>query len=231
MSPQAGWILTEEVVPRLRSSIPRAVRCVGAEDAEELIQDATVIAARMIIRAESLGKLGKITPGNFAYYTLQHCKAGRRAMGTNSVDVMGSAAQLRGKTAVHSLNEVAGEDESGADVFELQDVIADGHEDPATIAARNLDWDAFLDQLSRIEKLVVEFLCAGKTLRDVSRKVGVSDSAMQTYRRKIAGKILEFMGADVLADIARMPGWRISLDCEREAQACRNDRRACAAAN
>ena len=82
MSPQAGWILQEEVVPRLRSSIPRAVRCVGAEDAEELIQDATVIAAKMIIRAESLGKLGKITPGNFAYYTLQHCKAGRRAMGS-----------------------------------------------------------------------------------------------------------------------------------------------------
>ena len=90
MSPQAGWILQEEVVPRLRSSIPRAVRCVGAEDAEELIQDATLIAARMIIRAESLGKLGKITPGNFAYYTLQHCKAGRRSTGSSVVDVMAS---------------------------------------------------------------------------------------------------------------------------------------------
>ena len=60
MSPQASWILQEEVVPRLRSSIPRAVRCVGAEDAEELIQDATVIAAKMISRAESLGKLGRM---------------------------------------------------------------------------------------------------------------------------------------------------------------------------
>ena len=49
---------------------------------------------------------------------------------------------------------------------------------------------------------------------------------MQRYRKKIAEKILEFMGADMLADIAHMPGWRISLDCEREAQACRNDRRA-----
>jgi DNA-binding NarL/FixJ family response regulator len=230
MSPQASWILQEEVVPRLRSSIPRAVRCVGAEDAEELIQDATLIAARMIIRAESLGKLGKITPGNFAYYTLQHCKAGRRSTGSSVVDVMASRTQLKGTTALLSLNEVAAEDEGGADTFDLQDMIADGHEDPATIAARNLDWDSFLDQLSRIEKLVVEFLCAGRTLRDVSRKVGVSDSTMQTYRRKIAGKILEFMGTDVLADIVRLPGWRIGLDCEREAQACRNDRRACAAA-
>ena len=228
MSPQAGWILQEEVVPRLRSSIPSSVKCVGAEDHEELIQDATVIAARMIIRAESLGKLAKISPGNFAYYTLQHCKAGRRAMGTNSVDVMGTATQLKGTTALHSLNEVVSESESGVEIFELQDVISNDREDPATVAARQLDWDAFLDQLSRIEKLVVEFLSAGKTLRDVARKVGVSDSAMQTYRRKIAGKILEFMGADVLRDLAIMPGWRINLDCEREAQACRNARRACA---
>ena len=231
MSPQAGWILQEEVVPRLRSSIPRAVRCVGAEDHEELIQDATVIAARMIIRAESLGKLGQISPGNFAYYTLQHCKAGRRAMGTNSVDVMGTATQLRGKTAVHSLNEAAGEDEGGADSIELQDVIANDHEDPATIAARKMDWDSFLAQLSRIEKLLVEFLGAGKTLRDVARKAGVSDSTMQTYRRKLGAKLLEFMGADVLADIARLPGWQTTLNCEREAQACRNDRRAGAGAN
>ena len=229
MSPQASWLLQEEVVPRLRSSIPRAVRCVGAEDHEELIQDATVIAARMIIRAESLGKLGKISSGNFAYYTLQHCKAGRRAMGTNSVDVMGTATQLKGKTALHSLNEMVAEDENGADIIELQDVIANDHEDPATIAARKMDWDSFLAQLSRIETLVVEFLCAGKTLRDVSRKVGVSDSAMQTYRRKIAQKILEFMGTDVLTDLARLPGWRNTLDCERAAQACRNDRRTRAA--
>ena len=229
MSPQAGWILQEEIIPRLRSAIPRVVNCVGAEDPQELVQDATCMAARMIDRVESQGKLGQITASNIAYYTIQHCKSGRRANGTSRVDILASATQLSGATRLHSLNEVVAEDECGVEIFELQDVISNDREDPATVAARQLDWDAFLDQLSRIEKLVVEFLSAGKTLRDVARKVGVSDSAMQTYRRKIAGKILEFMGADVLRDLAIMPGWRINLDCEREAQACRNDRRACAA--
>ena len=229
MSPQAGWILQEEVVPRLRSAIPRVVNCVGAEDPNELIQDATAMAARMIDRVEQQGKLGQITASNIAYYTIQHCKSGRRANGTSRVDIMASATQLSGVTRLHSLNEVVAEDECGVEIFELQDVISNDREDPATVAARQLDWDAFLDQLSHIEQLVVEFMSAGKTLRDVARKVGVSDSAMQTYRRKIAGKILEFMGADVLRDLAIMPGWRINLDCEREAQACRNDRRACAA--
>ena len=48
MSPQAGWLLQEEVVPRLRASIPRNVNYVGSEDAEELIQDGTAIAAAII---------------------------------------------------------------------------------------------------------------------------------------------------------------------------------------
>ena len=60
MSPQVGWILKEEVVPRLRSVIPKAVKSVGAEDPEELIQDATVMAAQMMERNERRGK--QVTP-------------------------------------------------------------------------------------------------------------------------------------------------------------------------
>ena len=229
MSPQAGWILQEEIAPRIAGAVPRSILCVGAEDSQELVQDGITMAAKMVDRLEQQGKLNKVTPGNVAFYTLQHLKSGRRANGTSSVDVMATATQLNGSTRLHSLNEVVSEDECGFEIFELQDVISNDHEDPATVAARKLDWDTFLDQLSHIEQLVVEFLSAGKTLRDVSRQVGLSDSTMQNYRKKIAAKILEFMGTDVLADIAHMPGWRIGLDCEREAQACRNDRRAYAA--
>jgi len=48
---------------------------------------------------------------------------------------------------------------------------------------------------------------------------------MQTYRKKIAQKLMEAMGTDILKDIAQIPGWRIGLDCERELMACRADRR------
>ena len=225
MSPQAGWILQEEIVPRLKAAIPRTIKCVGAEDHEELVQDATVIAARMIDRVESQGKLGQITPGNIAYYTIQHCKSGRRANGTSRVDIMASATQLNGTSRLHLFNEVVAESDCGFEIFELQDVISNDHEDPATVAARKMDWDSFLARLSQVEKLVVEFLCAGKTLRDVARRYGLSDSMMQTYRQKLAIKLFEFMGVEILHDLAQLPGWRINLDCEREAQACRNDRR------
>lgn len=231
MSPQAGWILQEEIVPRIAGAVPHSILCVGAEDRQELVCDGITMAAKMVDRLEQQGKLDKVTPGNIAYYTLQHLKSGRRANGSSTVDVMASRTQLNSSTRLHSFNEVVAESECGFEIFELQDVISNDHEDPGTVAARKLDWDRFLDQLSHIEQLVVEFLSAGKTLRDVARKVGVSDSTMQSYRRKIAAKALEFLGADVLADIVREPGWRINLDTEREAQACRNERRAYAAAN
>jgi len=227
MSPQAGWILQEEIVHHLRSAIPKCVRCVGAEDHEELVQDATALAAKMLHNLEIRGK--QVTAGNVAYYTIQHAKSGRRSTGSSRVDVMGSTTQLNGSTILHSFSEVVAGDDSQGEPLALQDVISNDREDPATVAARKMDWDRFLDQLSRVERLVVEFLSAGKTLREAGRKVGVSDGTMQTYRKKIAAKVLEFMGADVLRDLGHLPNWRIDLDCEHQAQACRNDRRAQAA--
>ena len=97
MSPQAGWILQEEVVPRLRASIPRNVSQIGSEDAEELVQDATCMAARLLHNAEKANKT--VTPGNIAYYTVLHMKSGRRSTGHSNADVLGSPpARIDGAT-------------------------------------------------------------------------------------------------------------------------------------
>jgi len=39
MSPQAGWILQEEIAPRIAGAVPRSILCVGAEDNQELVHD------------------------------------------------------------------------------------------------------------------------------------------------------------------------------------------------
>jgi len=88
MSPQAGWILQEEIAPRIAGAVPRSILCVGAEDSQELVHDGIAMAAKMVDSLEQRGKLDKVTPGNVAYYTLQHLKSGRRANGSSRVDVM-----------------------------------------------------------------------------------------------------------------------------------------------
>jgi hypothetical protein len=96
------------------------------------------MAARILHNAERRGK--KITPGNAAYYAIQHCKSGRRSTGSSCVDVMASGTQLHGHTRLDSLEQVvASNEECGGEIFELHDVLAADQEDPATRACRRLD--------------------------------------------------------------------------------------------
>jgi hypothetical protein len=90
------------------------------------------MAARIMHNAEARGK--RITASNAAYYALQHCKSGRRAVGHSEVDVHGSATQLQGHSRLESLEQVvASNEENGGEIFELHDVLASNQEDPATI--------------------------------------------------------------------------------------------------
>jgi hypothetical protein len=103
MSPQASWILQEEVVPRLRASIHRNVNQIGPEDSEELVQDATCMAAKLLRNAEKQNK--RVTAGNIAYFTILHMKSGRRSTGYSNADVLGSATRLNGRSFTTSFDE------------------------------------------------------------------------------------------------------------------------------
>lgn len=225
MSPQAGWILQSEIAPRLAGVIPRSVLCVGAEDHSELVQDGITMAAKLIDRVEQQGKLGKVTPGNIAYYTLQHLKSGRRATGSSAVCIHGTITQLNGRSEVHSLSEVVSQTEGGDDIHELHDVVSSTVEDPGAQAARRMDWAVFCQSLNRAELLLIQCLVNGLSVKEAAKQARVHYATMQIYRKKLAAKLLEFMGADILQEIAQVPAWRIGLDCERELMACRAERR------
>lgn len=225
MSPRASWILQSEIVPRLGAVIPRSVLCVGAEDRSELVQDGITMAAQMIDRVERQGKLGQVKGSNIAYYTLQHLKSGRRSMGSSAVDVHGSMTHLNGQCEVHSFSEVVSQSEGGDEIHELHDVISTATEDPAMEAARRIDWAAFCENLDRAELMLIQCLVNGQGIKEAAKQAKVHYATMQIYRKKLAAKLLEFMGADILQDIAKSPSWRIGLDCERELLACKSERR------
>jgi hypothetical protein len=43
MPPKAGFVLQDQVVPRLKSAIPNVVHCVGAQDHAELVEDSIAL--------------------------------------------------------------------------------------------------------------------------------------------------------------------------------------------
>ena len=223
MSPRAGYLLVNEVVPRLKSAIPRTVLCVGCEDHAELIQDATAMAAKLMHNGEQKGK--RIPPSSVSYYAIQHAKSGRRTVGHSNCDVHGSATQLNGKSRLESMEEVVAiNEENGGEIYLLHDVLSDGQEDPSTKAARKMDWETFMAGLSAQDQAIIQFMIEGKSGSAVARKLKVSDSTIRNCKKDLALKILEFMGADILIDIQRRPGWRESLDATREKMVCKHDR-------
>ena len=223
MSPQAGWLLVNEILPKLRSVVPQVAHCVGAEDPEELIGDATLHAARILHSAEARGKT--ITAGNVAYYAIEHTRSGRRSTGNSRVDVMAAGTQLHGHSRLDSMEQVVAEaQETGGEIYELHDVLSSDSEDPGTKAARKMDWSEFASALTERERAAINCLVEGRSLRDVAKSFRVCDSTMQGDKRKLAVKILDFFGPDILVQVRKLPRWKDDLMSSRERLACRHER-------
>ena len=103
MSPAAQELFMSQIAPILMAAVPRVVIPVGAEDADELVQDALVAACEAVHRLEKRGK--QIIPKSVAYYTIQRLKSGRRSTGAGRTDVMSPGRQLDGKVSLSSLDE------------------------------------------------------------------------------------------------------------------------------
>ena len=225
MSSHADTMLTDEIVPRLRHLIPHQVAFVGAEDAEEVLQDATLLAARLLARAQANGKT--VTPGNIAYYTLLHVRSGRRSHSAGRSDVMGTRTQIVGHSRITSLEApLAPDDEFPDDTFTLGDVLASEAEDPSETAARNLDWQAFAATLDSRMLAVLSCLAREVPLQTVADALKVSRSTVQSWRQTLPQAVREFMGEELLHWLQQVPAWQESLRAFRAQLACRFDRRA-----
>ena len=222
MSPNAGFILTEKIAPRLKAAIPH-IKTVGAEDAEELFQDAIAVAAKMLHDLEQRGK--EVTPGNVAYYVILHMKSGRRSHSAGRTDAMGSGTALDGKSSVLSFEEPVGFDMELGEPVTLGELIAGHCEDPSVTAARNIDWEDFLDTHDSRYSRIAEGAVQGKTMKDIGKTLGYCPTYIGQLRVKMADEVREEMGADVLQEVCRKPQWQGSIQVEHEKAACRAYRR------
>ena len=222
MSPMMSEMLVHEVVPRLRNAA-RTIPKVGHEDDEEIVQDTTLMAARMMDSAEKAGH--PITAGNASYYAAKAARSGRRSYYTGRSDVLSPGCQIDGKARHEWLDEEI-ELESG-DTGSLHDVVApygyQGPEpDPAEEAARNLDWELFLACHPPRHRTAILVLVSGGTMREAGKRCGIKDSAALVLKRRIAADLVAFFGEDVirrLLDGVR-PGWESDLRTVRERHAC-----------
>jgi hypothetical protein len=223
MSPEAGELLMGKIAPRLRSAIPRVVKPVGAEDEEELVQDAIVVAAQMLDAVERNGKT--VTPGNIAYYAILAMKSGRRSQCRSRADTMAQGTQLDRKSCVLSLEEEVGYDPELDEAVTLGDVLAGNHEDPSIAAGRNIDWELFIETHDYRYGLIIKGFAQGKAVVDTAKGCGAGYSRLCQLRQKLVEDLTAFMGEHAIADAAQIPAWRAHILADRERAACQADRR------
>jgi DNA-binding NarL/FixJ family response regulator len=74
---------------------------------------------------------------------------------------------------------------------EVNNLLAEHREDPATEALRHLAWEELGQKLSDREKAVFGALAEGRGLRETGRELGLCASAMSATRNSLAGHITE----------------------------------------
>lgn len=219
MSPQAAWILESQIAPKLTSSVRHHVRPVPPEDHDEVAQDAIAMAAQMLHRAEQNGK--QVSAGNIVYYTLKMARSGRRSAGFSKTDALGTATQMYGRSSTVSMDESFFPGAEGEEGTSLYDLLSTDREDPVMAGARRLDWEEFLAGLSELEIGMLVCLAEGREMQGLARALRVSSSKLSGDKGRLANRIKEFFGSDVLQAIAVEPGWKCQMRAQRERTACR----------
>jgi len=225
MTAEGGIVLVGKVFPLIVSAIKRGtVKPVGAEDPEELISEATAIAARTLDSCESRGK--PVSPNSLAYYAIQALKSGRRSCGGSCCNAMSPGSQLDSRVALCSMDEQIGQDpEADCDVT-LHDCLANRGESADQVAARRLDWPVAAERLNCKERYVVQGTALETPCQEMARRLKVSTPRITQMKWEIAGKILEAWGEDALQDAVREPSWHSQMRAATERKACRAERRA-----
>jgi hypothetical protein len=227
MSPAAGAMLLRQIVPLIAGAIARgAVKTVGCEDLEELKAEGCAMAASMLERAESRGKV--VAPSSIAYYALQALKSGRRSGFAGRMDALCPSAALEGAVQLRSMDEGIGSDENDPDQeFTLHDVLAAKGEDTDVAAARELDWDAVTPQLDDRRRTILQGTAEGRGTLELASELDISPPRVCQVRESLGRYIVNAWGSNGLEDVTTATKWRAGLRAATERRACRYLRRGC----
>jgi len=223
MSPKAGQFLIDEIAPILKGTLHRAFRQIGAEDLEEIEQDALAQAANMVDAAERNGK--SVPARAVAFYVIQRVRSGRRSTGTLIKDVFSPAAQLEGRAVLESLDaELEVHDDCGEEEPTLHSVLADTCEDTDVAAARRIDWGSVMNRLDERRQLVLTAIAEGFGPNAIAGMIKTSAPYVCQLREELGEYVVRAWGTNGVAETGTPSGWRAGLRAAEERRAGRSRR-------
>jgi len=198
-------LVLTEVVPIIATTVPRTCRTLGAEDAEELVQDTVAAACQAVHDLEQRGK--PVVPKSVVWFAVQRAESGRRSTSAGRTDAMSPGCALDGNAQITSMDAPLPD----CDNVSLHDVLSGRNDDPGDAAVRRLDWDQFMAGLDARENYVVQSTAVGSRGLDQARALGVSAPRIVQLKRGVAEKARQFWGDEVIADAVHVPQWKRDL--------------------
>jgi hypothetical protein len=195
---------------------------VGSEDDAELLQDGTVMSAKILTNATKSGK--RVTAGNIAFYTLQHLKSGRRTVGYSGVDVLASGTQLNGRSTVSSIHEEVPMSSETDETVPVSELMSRDEEDPCTKATRKLDWQQFYGTQDRNGRRLLTCIAEGQSTGEIAGRLKLTRLAVRQRTNQLRTDLKSFFGDGVFAEVCRSPQWFNDLRAVKEHLACRGER-------
>jgi hypothetical protein len=223
MSPEAGLLLVDEIVPRILAAVGRgSVKPVGSEDREEVAADCVAMAAGMLDSAEAAGK--PLYAASIAHYALQSAKTGRRSTCTTRTDVMAPGTHLDKLVEMTSLDAPVDSDGDDAQEMSLHDLLAGDGESPDMAAGRRLDWEDVMPTFDSRCQSILRETAQGYGTGELAKKHGVSAPRIVQIRREAGDGIRDAWGEDAgCAD--RETDWQRHVRSNRSTRSCRRVRR------
>ncbi len=205
MSPTLQQQFVKQILPIIIAVVPKAIKPIGCEDREELVQDALAMACE---GADSLEKRGKqIIARSVAYYAIQRLKSGRRFKQAGRSDVLSTGCRLH-NCRVESLDAPVEQHNEDGEHLTLGDMIAARKDDPAQRAIRHLDWSGFTLDLDQRKQRILTGTAAGFAVKELATEINVSPPRIVQLKREIAADARGYWGESVLQDAGERPVWR-----------------------
>src|SRR5205823_6856085 len=144
-----------------------------------------------------------------------HLRSGRRSHSSGRTDAMASTTQLDHKSCVLSLETEVAYDPELDEAIRLGDLLTCSKDDASTAAARNLDWEEFLDSHDYRYGVIAADMASGKNIVEAAKHVHLHFSSAVALKHKLASELREFMGDEAIADSDKIPSWQSNLQVDR----------------
>jgi hypothetical protein len=174
----AGFL---KLLPALREQLRFALRKLSRDERVEATAECIAAIAATYAKLHEQDKTNVAFPSSLVAYAVRRYYGGRR-VGTplNADDVSSPWAQKQRGFRVRSLDQ---RDAAGC----WKEVVVQDHRStPAEVAASRLDFEAWLDGLSRLKRGVAEILGTGETTKATARRFDVTPGRVSQIRSELA---------------------------------------------